>query len=85
MSLFCSKWGRYFAVSLAAFSSGITIYLLISDSARRSEIRRRKNFVTTLDDEISSAITPLEKARHKFGALRIGGRFVNPFEAFECP
>ena len=75
MSLFRdSKWSGILTTGLVAFSSGITLYLLISDGARRSEIRRRKNAV--LADDVSTA------AQERFAALRIGGRFVNPFE--EC-
>lgn len=81
MSLFRDKWGSYITTGLVAFTSGITLYLIVSDTARRSEIRRRKNFlVTSLDDETSPTI--LEKAQHRFGVLRIGGRFVNPFDEF---
>lgn len=66
---------------LVAFTSGITLYLIISDTARRSEIRRRKNsLLSTLDDETSPSI--LEKAKERFGILRIGGRFVNPFDEY---
>ena len=79
MFLFRDRWGGYLATGLIAFSSGITLYLLLSDSARRSEIRRRKNLsFTTIDAE--AAISPLERARHRFGVLLIAGRFVNPFD-----
>jgi hypothetical protein len=81
MSLFRDKWGGYLTTGLVAFASGITLYLIISDTARRSEIRRRKNFLLyTLDDETSPSI--LEKAKERFGVLRIGGRFVNPFDEY---
>ena len=75
MSLFRdSKWSGILTTGLVAFSSGITLYLLISDGARRSEIRRRKNAVVA--DDVSTA------AQERFAALRIGGRFVNPFEEY---
>lgn len=74
------KWGGYVTTGLVAFTSGITLYLIISDTARRSEIRRRKNILSTLDDE--TAITALERAQHRFSVLRIGGRFVNPFDEY---
>jgi len=75
MSLFRdSKWSSILTTSLVAFSSGITLYLLISDSARRSEIRRRRNAVDA--DAVSTA------APERFAVLRIGGRFVNPFEEY---
>jgi hypothetical protein len=77
MSLFRDKWGGYLTTGLAVFTSGITLYLLISDTVRRSEIRRRKNILITLDEE-----STLKKAQHRFGVLRIGGRFVNPFDEF---
>jgi hypothetical protein len=83
MSLFRDKWGGYVTTSLAIFTSGITIYLLVSDTARRSEINRRKNVLSTLDDETLPATTALEKAQHRFGILRVGGRFVNPFDEYE--
>jgi hypothetical protein len=69
---------------LVAFTSGITLYLIISDTARRSVIRRRKNFLLTESsvDGNERGLTVLEKAQHRFGVLRIGGRFVNPFEEF---
>lgn len=81
MSLLRDKWTGYLTTGILAFTSGITLYLLISDTARRSEIRRRKNALTALedDDEIAVTTTALEKAQHRFGVLRIGGRFVNPF------
>lgn len=82
MSLYRDKWSGYLTTGLVAFTSGITLYLLISDTARRSEIRRRKNAITILDDEISGSVTALGKARHRFGVLRIGGRFVNPFDEY---
>jgi hypothetical protein len=82
MSLFRDKWGGYVTASLAIFTSGITIYLLVSDTARRSEINRRKKVLSTLDDENSPATTALEKAQHRFGILRVGGRFVNPFDEY---
>lgn len=69
---------------LVAFTSGITLYLIISDTARRSIIRRRKNFLLTecsVDDN-ERGLTVLEKAQHRFGVLSIGGRFVNPFDEF---
>ena len=76
MSLFRdNKWSGILTTGLVAFSSGITLYLLISDTARRTEIRRRKNAITTADD-VSTAAT------ERFAALRIGGRFVNPFEEY---
>jgi len=76
MSLFRdSKWSGILTTGLVAFSSGITLYLLISDTARRTEIRRRKNALTAADD-VSTAAT------ERFAALRIGGRFVNPFEEY---
>jgi hypothetical protein len=74
------KWGSYITTGVVAFTSGITLYLLISDTARRSEIRRRKNILSTLDDE--TPITALERAQHRFSVLRIGGRFVNPFDEY---
>jgi len=74
------KWGGYVTTGLVAFTSGITLYLIISDTARRSEIRRRKNILSTLDEE--TAITALERAQHRFSVLRIGGRFVNPFDEY---
>ena len=70
-----NKWSGILTSGLVAFSSGITLYLLISDTARRTEIRRRKNALTTADD-VSTAAT------ERFAALRIGGRFVNPFEEY---
>jgi hypothetical protein len=73
------NWAGYLTTGIVAFTSGITIYLIISDSARRSEIRRRKNLLATSTDDIT---TPLEKAQHKYGVLRIGGRFVNPFDEY---
>ena len=72
------KWGGYVTTGLVVFTSGITLYLLISDTARRSEVRRRKNILATLDDE--SALSPWDKAQQRYGVLRIGGRFVNPFD-----
>ena len=81
MSLFQNKLGGYLTTGLVAFASGMTLYLVISDTARRSEIRRRKNFLlNSFDDETSPSI--LEKAKERFGILRIGGRFVNPFEEY---
>jgi hypothetical protein len=80
MSLYRDKWTGYLTTGLLAFTSGITLYLLISDTARRSEIRRRKNAVSTLDDESTLSSTALEKAHQRFSVLRIGGRFVNPFD-----
>ena len=85
MSLFRDRWGGYITTGLFAFSSGITLYLIISDTARRSEIRRRKKLLTTTTtsvDDNERALTILEKAQHRFGVLRIGGRFVNPFDEF---
>jgi len=84
MSLFREKWGGYITTGLVAFTSGITLYLIISDTARRSEIRRRKNFLLTTStvDDNEPALTILERAQHRFGVLRIGGRFVNPFDEF---
>lgn len=84
MSLFRDRWNGYLATGLIAFSSGISLYLIISDTARRSEIRRRKNFLAantalSVDD---NAPTLLERAQHRFGVLRVGGRFVNPFDEF---
>jgi hypothetical protein len=78
MFLLRDKWGGYLATGFIAFTSGITLYLLISDTARRSEIRRRKT--ADADNEISTAVAPLEKAQQRFGVLRIGGRFLNPFD-----
>lgn len=76
MSLFRdNKWSGILTTGLVAFSSGITLYLLISDTARRTEIRRRKNALTVADD-VSTAAT------QRFATLRIGGRFVNPFEEY---
>jgi len=74
------RWGGYLTTGLVAFTSGITLYLIISDTARRSEVRRRKNVLATLDDETSWA--PLQKARQRYSVLRIGGRFVNPFDEY---
>ena len=77
------RWGGYITTGLVAFTSGITLYLIISDTARRSEVRRRKNILATLDDE--TCLSPLQKARQRYSVLRIGGRFVNPFdEYFGC-
>jgi hypothetical protein len=78
MSLSGGRWGTYFAAGLATFASGITIYLLLSDTARRSEIRRRKNIIASFDRD--TATTALEQAQTRFGVLRVGGRFVNPFD-----
>lgn len=75
MPFFRGPWTGYLTTGIFAFTSGITIYLIISDSARRSEIHRRKALVST-DQELSV----LEKAQRRFGVLRVGGRFVNPFE-----
>lgn len=81
MSLFRDRWGGYLTAGLVTFASGITLYLVVSDTVRRSEIRRRKNILKTLDDEEALVTTAtLERARHRFGVLRIGGRFVNPFD-----
>ena len=78
MSLFrISKWSSILSIGVVAFSSGLTIYLLVSDSARRKEIRRRKNAVKAAD--ISTA------GPERFAPLRIGGRFVNPFEELIPP
>src|SRR5215471_1687318 len=84
MSLFREKWGGYMTTGLVVFTSGITLYLIISDTARRSVIHRRKNFILTPSsvDDNERALTILEKAQHRFGVLRIGGRFVNPFDEF---
>ena len=74
------RWGGYVATTVLAFTGGFTLYLIISDTARRAEIRRRKRVLATLDIEEVSSVTPLEKAKERFGVLRIGGRFVNPFD-----
>jgi len=79
MSLFRdNKWSGILTTGLVAFSSGITIYLLISDTARRTEIRRRKNTITAAEDVLTAA-------PERFATLRIGGRFVNPFEEYQPP
>jgi hypothetical protein len=83
MSLLRDRWGGYVTTGFAVFTSGITIYLLLSDTARRSEINRRKNVLSTLDDECSPATTALDKAQQRFGILRVGGRFVNPFDEYD--
>jgi hypothetical protein len=70
-------WQTYFTAGLVTFTSGVTVYLLLSDAARRSEVRRRKLVLSSLD--VESPMTPLETATTNFGVLRIGGRFVNPF------
>jgi hypothetical protein len=80
MFLFRDKWGGYLTTGVVAFTSGITLYLIISDTARRSEIRRRKFLLNTFDEESSPSI--LEKAQHRFGVLRVAGRFVNPFDEY---
>lgn len=83
MPLFRDRCGGYLATGLIAFTSGITLYLLVSDTVRRLEISRRKKlFLTALDDEASLTISPLERARRRYGVLRVGGRFVNPFDEF---
>jgi len=85
MSLFRDKWGGYLTTGLIAFTSGITLYLVISDTARHAEIRRRKKVHTlSLQEDISALIPPLEKARQRYGVLRIAGRFVNPFEEYSA-
>jgi hypothetical protein len=70
-------WRTYVTAGLVTFTSGITVYLLLSDAARRSEIRRRKAVLSTLDNEDFSSA--LEQEQTRFGVLRVGGRFVNPF------
>jgi hypothetical protein len=80
MPLSQGKWSSYLKAGLVALTSGITIYLLLSDSARRAEIRRRKAILSKLDDETPQ--TALETAQTRFGVLRVGGRFVNPFEEY---
>ena len=84
MSLFRDRWAGYWTTGLVTFTAGITLYLVISDAARRSEIRRRKKKLlsTTIDSENSLAVLPLERVQHRYGVLQIGGRFVNPFEEF---
>jgi hypothetical protein len=75
------KWSGYLTTGIVAISSGITIYLLVSDSLRLSEIRRRKNLVAfTAENEIITS--PIENAKARFGVLRVAGRFVNPFEEY---
>jgi hypothetical protein len=39
--------------------------------------------LSTLDDESSPATTALDKAQERFGILRVGGRFVNPFDEYD--
>ena len=68
--------GTYFTAGLVTFTSGMTVYLL-SDAARRSEVRRRKLVLSSLD--VESPMTPLETPTTNFGVLRIGGRLVNSF------
>jgi hypothetical protein len=81
------RWPAVLTTGVLAFSSGITLYLLLSDKARRSEIRRRKTFLLTAEqeperEELEMPLTPLERVRTRWGVLRVGGRFVNPFEEY---
>lgn len=41
--------GTYFTAGLVTFTSGMTVYLLLSDAARRSEVRRRKLVLSSLE------------------------------------
>jgi hypothetical protein len=41
--------GIYFTAGLVTFTSGMTVYLLLSDAARRSEVRRRKLVLSSLE------------------------------------
>jgi len=97
MSPFRDRWPGLLTTGLVAFSSGITLYLIISDTARRSEIRRRKNFLqavhqldegTLVEAQKLEPLAALERARHRWAVLRVGGRFVNPFDEYvsrNCP
>ena len=97
MSPFRHKWPGLLTTGLIVFSSGITLYLIISDTARRSEIRRRKNFLqavpqldkeTPVEEPKVEPFNVLERARNRWGVLRVGGRFVNPFDEYvsrNCP
>jgi len=91
MSPFRDRWPGLLTTGLIAFSSGITLYLIISDTARRSEIRRRKNFLqavhqldegTRVEEQKLGPLSALERARHRWAVLRVGGRFVNPFDEY---
>jgi hypothetical protein len=63
---------------LVAVTSGLTLYLFLSDTARRSEIRRRKQSLASKNLSVAC----LERARTRFGVLRVAGRFVNPFDEY---
>jgi hypothetical protein len=82
MFLVRDRWGGYITTTVLAFTGGVTVYLIVSDIARRSEIRRRKAVLQILDVEEVAGVPPLEKAKERFGVLRIGGRFVNPFDEY---
>jgi len=79
------KWTSYLTVTIVTFTSGITIYLLLSDTARRSEIRKRKalqQLSSASDNDDVPAASALEVASTRFGVLKVGGRFMNPFEEY---
>jgi len=84
MFLLRDRWGGYITTTVLAFTGGVTVYLIVSDIARRSEIRRRKAVLQILDVEEVAGVPPLEKAKERFGVLRIGGRFVNPFDEYSA-